>query len=100
MGVCHDLRKSEYVVKKYGFIFYFSSEFYSGKFTERVEDFINEMTRKFMLKNRVFLASTRHNLARYFAVVFYKQIEKRGFLVTDIETGLTLNDVNANSWDI
>lgn len=100
MGVCHDLRKSEYTLERYGFIFCFSSEFYRSKFSERVNDFVNEFTRKFMVRNHVFLASIRPPLARYFSIVCYKQIEKRGFLVIDCETGFKLNNVDPNSWDI
>lgn len=100
MSVCHDLRKSEYTWEIYGFMFYFSSDFYRSKFAGRVNGFVNEFTRKFMVRNRVFLASVRPALARYFSVVCYKLIEKRGFLVVDMETGFRLNNVDPNSWDI
>lgn len=83
MGVCHDLTKSEYLTTYKGLEFYFSSLFYQNKFEERVTPFCNMMIKKLMIPNRLIYGEAIDPLFKYYAIVLYQKIEKRGFRVID-----------------
>lgn len=75
-GIEFNLNKSNYKILKGEFIFYFSSKFYLEKFTNEVDEYVENESRKIRAKYKVDI-----NLINYFMVAFYKQIEKRGFLI-------------------
>lgn len=75
-GIEFNLIKSDYKYNKGVLTFYFSSKFYLEKFKTGVDEFVENEKRKFDAKYKVPI-----NLYYYFMVVFYKKIEKRGFLV-------------------
>lgn len=75
-GIEFNLKESNYIFKMGDFTFYFSSEFYLNKFKSEVQNFINMETSKMIAKYKVNI-----NLYFYFAMAFYRKIEKRGFYV-------------------
>ena len=77
-GICLNIEESEYKVLKCGLLFYFSSEFYLQKFKNNVDNFV--ITESLKMKNKYKINS---NLELYFALSFYKKIEKRGFFIYD-----------------
>ena len=77
-GICLNIKESNYYILKYGLIFYFSSEFYMNKFLNNVDNFVT--TESLKMKNKYKINS---NLELYFALSFYKKIEKRGFFIYD-----------------
>ena len=77
-GICLNIEESEYKVLKYGLLFYFSSQFYMNKFLNNVDNFVT--TESLKMKNKYKINS---NLELYFALSFYKKIEKRGFFIYD-----------------
>lgn len=76
-GIELNLKESNYVVNITGLSFYFSSELYKNKFINNVREFVNQENTKINLKYKINI-----NLETYFAIVFYKKIEKRGFYIT------------------
>lgn len=81
-GVVYDLRFSEYEYTFFPLTFRFSSESHLKKFAERVRgrvEWLNDsMSRRFHLEIRLDLLA---------ALQCYMQVETRGFLVRDIESG-------------
>lgn len=81
-GVYLNLIESEYKFCYQGLEFYFSSKLYLDKFANNFQTFINSETLK--LKGRYQISL---NCDIYLMIAFYKKIEKRGFLIKDIQTG-------------
>lgn len=81
MGVVYDLKKSEYYTLFRGWKFYFSSQFYQGKFENRLQEYLESQKVKIwsMYKTHLLI----EGLDRFLAVSLYQQIEKRGFRVLD-----------------
>lgn len=77
-GICLNIKESNYCILKYELIFYFSSEFYMNKFLNNVDNFVT--TESLKMKNKYKINS---NLELYFALAYYKKIEKRGFFIYD-----------------
>ena len=77
-GICLNIKESYYHVIRYGLIFYFSSKLYLDKFVQNVDNFVNEESCK--LKNKYKL---NFNFDTFFAISYYKKIEKRGFYIYD-----------------
>ena len=77
-GICLNIKESNYFTLKYGLIFYFSSELYLNKFLNNVDNFVTIESLK--MKNKYQINS---NLELYFAISYYKKIEKRGFYIYD-----------------
>lgn len=77
-----DIKESDYSFNFKGLSFFFSSKFYLKKFSDLVENYINEETLKLQNKYKM-----KINMELYFMLVLYNKIEKRGFRVYDIETG-------------
>lgn len=75
-GVELDLKESDFIYNYSGFSFVFSSKFYLKKFSENIEHYILEENAK--IKNKY---SLNFNFDLFFAISFYKKIEKRGFRV-------------------
>ena len=76
-GVELDLEKSKYQYKYKGLVFYFSSEFNHKRFKDRFNYFVYVESTKIINRFKV-----NADFTLYFAIVFYKHIEKRGFYVT------------------
>ena len=74
--VYQNIEESYYKIEVSDITFYFSSSFNLGRFKERYQDYIFIEERK--LVNRY---HTNINMEKYFLIAFYKQIEKRGFLI-------------------
>ena len=75
-GVFLNVKDSDYIVKIYGYEFYFSSAFYMNKFCKMYDDFIHTESLKFSQKYKVSI-----NFAWILLLSLYKKIEKRGFYV-------------------
>lgn len=88
-GICLNIKESKYYVMKYGLIFYFSSELYLNKFTNNVDNFV--ITESLKMKNKYQINS---NLELYFALSYYKKIEKRGFYIYDDVLKKEINEQN------
>lgn len=80
-GIFKNLEESTYYYNLGGLTFYFSSLNYKQKFENKVLFFIKEEQAKFEQKYNVPLM-----MEMYFAIAFYKKIEKRGFRI-EIEKG-------------
>lgn len=85
-GVYLNLIESEYKFSFQGLEFYFSSKLYLDKFANNFQSFINSETLK--LKGRYQISL---NCDIYLMIAFYKKIEKRGFLIKDLQTGREIN---------
>ena len=88
-GICLNIKESKYCVMKYGLIFYFSSELYFNKFTNNVDNFV--ITESLKMQNKYKINS---NLELYFALSYYKKIEKRGFFIYDDVSKKEINEQN------
>lgn len=77
-GICLNLNESEYTFKYKGLIFYFSSEFYKRRYSEKVQDYVSNESLKIQVKYDLNL-----NFELVFMLSLYKKIEKRGFRVYD-----------------
>lgn len=75
-GIYYDLRESEYVFKYGSLTFYFSSNLYREKFSERIDYYLKNETMKLNNKYQCKLEGNE-----MFALNLYKNIEKRGFRV-------------------
>lgn len=76
-----NLKESPYIVKKFGFVFVFSSMLYKQKFEKGYSEYILEETRKLNIKYKV-----SSLFEKYFLIAYYKKIEKRGFLIYEEKT--------------
>lgn len=79
-GIELDLKESKYQLVYKKFIFSFSSELYMRKFKTQLIDFVKFEESKIETRYKL-----KIDLSDYLAVALYKRIEKRGFLVTDLE---------------
>lgn len=74
--IYYNLEDSDITYDFKGYTFTFSSDLYRDKFVDRVENYVKVENEKL---------NARYNLVGdfrgYLAVVYYKKIEKRGFLV-------------------
>ena len=77
-GVYTNISESEYKLIVNGLVYYFSSMFYLNKFKNNVKEFVETETLKFNHKYKV-----QMSLDLYFTICYYKQVEKRGFLIYD-----------------
>lgn len=77
-GIYLDIDKSRYKVERFGVIFYFSSKFYKEKFKKNVDNYVLNETLK--LQNKYDL---NISFGKFFAISFYKKVEKRGFKIKD-----------------
>ena len=84
-GIYHNLRESKYTISNGEVVFYFSSELYRDKFLDGYE--INRI--KFKGK----MEETPLNMDTLADVIFYQNIEKRGFFVRLERVPITFNDV-------
>ena len=78
-GIELNIKESKYACVYNGIKFYFSSELYKNKFLANVETFIKIEELKLQNKYRLKL-----DIKEYLAIVYYKQIEKRGFYIYDM----------------
>lgn len=81
-GIELDINKTKYKYRIYGYIFYFSSQFYLNKFKNTVEDYITYQNSRLFIKYQIHC-----KFYKYLAISYYKKIEKRGFLIEDEKTG-------------
>ena len=88
-GICLNIEESEYKILKFGLVFYFSSELYLQKFKNNVDNFVNLETLKMRNKYQV-----NFNFELYFAISYYKKIEKRGFYIYDDVTKKSITEEN------
>lgn len=80
-GIYNDLNESTYKMELLGVTFYFSSEFYLNKFKNNVMQFINQEKEKLFTRYSVNLFMDGINL--FFAISYYRKIEKRGIRIID-----------------
>lgn len=80
-NIYYDLNESDIKVNRGDYTFTFSSNFYKEKFTNEVENYIKEENDKINAKYNLNI-----NLDDYLALVYYKKVEKRGFLVSYKDT--------------
>ncbi len=86
-GIELNLYESKFYYDLFNLRFYFSSEFYKEKFKNEVHDYIMIETIKFKNKYKIKIM-----LNNYFAIAFYKRIEKRGFRIVEKNTKKELNE--------
>src|SRR5574339_966930 len=90
-GVYHNLKESEYVVSNSEITFSFSSEFLLNKFIDGYKDY-----RKTFLKNAKADINRNQltlNLKTLADIIYYKSVEKRGFLARLKGVDLTWDDL-------
>lgn len=87
-GVYYDLSESTYRYKYKNFIFYFSSNFYLGKFETLQYDYIKYINNKMRLEFGIKVDFTTLALIK-----LYQRIEKRGFRVLVDNKELTDFDI-------
>lgn len=74
--VYQNIEDSYYKIEIEDITFYFSSSFNLRRFKEKAINYSKNEEQKLINRYHVII-----NLKRYFLISFYKQIEKRGFLV-------------------
>ena len=84
-----DLRKSKFIYEYSNFIYYFSSDFNLQRFHKGLNDYIDYRTK--MLKARFDLDI---GLDDFFAIKFYRKIEKRGFRIYGLKSKTFIEDPN------
>lgn len=85
-GIYNDIMESDYVVVKNKIKFYFSSEVYARKFSERVDKYVDNELAKINNKYDTVISGELLYLIDY-----YRKIEKRGFRI--MVDNLELTDV-------
>lgn len=85
-GIYNDIMESDYVVVKNKIKFYFSSEVYARKFSERVDKYVQGELAKY--NNRFDTIISGENL---YLIDYYRKIEKRGFRI--VYNNLEINDM-------
>lgn len=76
-GIFHNLKESEYTVSNSEIVFFFSSNFYLNKFMAGYKDHRKKFNNKL---DRITIDNPL-NMEILADITFYKDIEKRGFLV-------------------
>lgn len=86
--IFYEIEESNFYFVYNNLKFYFSSEFYLNNFKKKVFLYIIEESRKIKSKYNMYI-----DMDLYFALFYYKQIEKRGFYVEILnkETGIYEN---------
>ena len=74
--VYQNIEESYYKIEIEDITFYFSSSFNLRRFKEKAIDYCINEERKLINRFHVDI-----NMKKYFLISFYKQIEKRGFLI-------------------
>lgn len=77
-GVYHNLKESEYVISNREITFYFSSEVYLNKFMSGHIEYRKSFVKN--LKSDINRTQIKLNLNTLADIIFYKTVEKRGFL--------------------
>lgn len=85
-GIYNDINESDYVVVKNKIKFYFSSEVYARKFSERVDKYVQNELAKYNNKFDTVISGELLYLLDY-----YRRIEKRGFRI--VYDNLEINDM-------
>lgn len=86
-GIELNLKESKFISLVENLKFYFSSELYKNKFENERIIFNDMETIKLKNKYKVNLS-----LGSYFDIALYKRIEKRGFYITNINTGKEIKE--------
>jgi hypothetical protein len=87
-GIYHNLRESEYVVSNQEITFHFSSELYLKKFLIGYKGSRIKFKKKFSN-----IINVDFNTDTIADVLFYQEVEKRGFHVRIGRAGVNFNDV-------
>lgn len=74
--IFYNINESDIFVEYLGLKFYFSSEFNYNRFLSNVLNYIENEKMKNNIKYKV-----EGNFDRFYAISFYKKIEKRGFRI-------------------
>lgn len=93
-GIYLNLKESEYKIEQFGYIFYFSSEFYLNKFKVELKDYLQMENSKIIMKYKINI-----DLSNYLAVSLYKRIEKRGFYIENFQ-GHEIKNINFDALDL
>lgn len=80
-GIYYDLNETIYYYKVSSYKFYFSSKKYRDKFINIHKDYINQELLKFYQRYNVKLENDT-----IFLFILYSTIEKRGFMVENLDT--------------
>ncbi|HWI49889.1 MAG TPA: early protein GP4 [Rummeliibacillus sp.] len=88
-GIYHNLKESKYRTFNNEVLFYFSSELYRDKF---LEGYLKnrELMRN---KSKAILNTERLNIDTLSDIIFYEEIEKRGFFVRLDRARITYDDL-------
>ncbi len=77
--IYHNLNTSTFIYCYEGVEFKFSSLLYLNKYIESVGEFVSDNINKFLSRYRVDIdKQAMERLKQYFAIAYYKKIEKRG----------------------
>lgn len=87
-GIYNNIYESTYKINKFGLEFYFSSQFYANKFYNEVQNFIDEEKMKLYNKYKLILLADK-----FFAIVYYIKLEKRGFYIKENGKDISKNTV-------
>lgn len=85
-GIYNDITESDYVIVKNKIKFYFSSEVYARKFSERVDKYVQNELAKYNNKFDTVISGEL-----LYLLDFYRRIEKRGFRI--VINNLEINDM-------
>jgi hypothetical protein len=75
-GIYHNLRESKYTASNTEVVFFFSSQLYLNKFMNGYQENRKKMNKRFNVSNDIPL-----NFDTLADVLFYEEVEKRGFFV-------------------
>lgn len=91
-GIYHNLNESEYAISNGEIAFFFSSQFYLGKFIDEYKE------NREIFKTRIARAMTLDNMNTdcLADINLYKEIEKRGFRVIFLKSVAKIVDLEIN----
>lgn len=94
-NIFYNIEESTIFYKFDGLIFYFSSDFNLDRFTRGLQTYINTNNMKLSARYGINI-----ELDRFFAINYYKQIEKRGRKILKQDTKEELNLSKIKFYDI
>lgn len=94
-GIYNDLKESDYSYNFEGLTFFFSSKKYQEKFKNNVKEYVINERIKNYVKYKV-----HNSFEIYYAISFYKKIEKRGFRIIANNKELNENTIICNRLEV
>lgn len=84
-GIERDLEKTPYKTRVGAIVLHFSSAFYQRKFSQGVGEFCEKIFMKYKFDKFLLDYKQMEKLTEGLSIIFYSQIEKRGFMISEMK---------------